>query len=363
MGVAMIRLLAAALAVCVVLVSSTAVEAGDRYAIIICGAAGSQAHAEQHAAWRQSLVGTLTGKFQIPPDHVSVLADTAIKVSAPQAAPPQAQPPGKDADVPRPEALSATTESPGVIAATRENVRTAIGRVAQRASRDDVVLLVLFGHSTYDGVDAKFNLVGPDIEAAEWTTLLARIPARVVFVNTTGASAPFLQRLAADGRIVITATDSPAQKYETVFAKFFADAFGQTESDLDKDGRVSVWEAFAHASGGVKAHYRQRGQLAVERPVLDDTGDGVGKEAGTPGPDGSMASRTFLDASDSPAQGNGPALSELINRRNVLEGEFDELKRRRSFMPPGDYEKERDRLLIDIARISRQIRLEQVKRS
>jgi hypothetical protein len=53
----------------------------------------------------------------------------------------------------------------------------------------------------------------------------------------------------------------------------------------------------------------------------------------------------------------------LINRRNVLEGEFDELKRRRSFMPPGDYEKERDRLLIDIARISRQIRLEQVKRS
>jgi hypothetical protein len=113
----------------------------------------------------------------------------------------------------------------------------------------------------------------------------------------------------------------------------------------------------------VKQYYRQRGQLSVERPVLDDTGDGVGKESGESGPDGSIASRTFLDASDDPGAGTGPALSELINRRNTLEVEFDELKRKRSFMPAGDYEKQRDLLLIDIARISHEIRLEQRKRS
>ena len=81
-----------------------------------------------------------------------------------------------------------------------------------------------------------------------------------------------------------------------------------------------------------------RGQLSVERPVLDDTGDGVGKESGESGPDGSIASRTFLDSSDDPGAGTGPALSELINRRNALEADFDDLKRKRSFMPAGDYD-------------------------
>jgi hypothetical protein len=225
------------------------------------------------------------------------------------------------------------------------------------------VLVVLFGHSTYDGVDAKFNLVGPDLEAADWKSLLAPIPARLVFVNTTGASAPFLQRLADERRIIVTATDNAAQKYETVFPRFFVDALEQTDSDLDKDGRVSVWEAFAWASANVKTFYRQRGQLAVERPVLDDTGDGTGKEAGAIGPDGSLASRTFLDAEDDPSRAGGPALSELISRRNALESQFEDLKRRRSFIPAIDYEKQRDALLIEIARVSRQIRLEQQKRS
>jgi hypothetical protein len=222
---------------------------------------------------------------------------------------------------------------------------------------------VLFGHSTFDGVDAKFNLVGPDLEATEWKAVLAPLGARLVFVNTTGASAPFLARLAGDGRIVMTATDSAAQKYETVFPRFFVDAFTDAATDLDKDGRVSMWEAFAYASAGVRQYYRQRGQLSVEKPILDDTGDGIGKDAAAVGTDGTMASRTFLDAEDDPARASGPALSQLISRRNALELEFDELKRRRGFMPTGDYEKQRDQILIEIARVSRQIRIEERKRS
>ena len=124
-----------------------------------------------------------------------------------------------------------------------------------------------------------------------------------------------------------------------------------------------MWEAFAFASAKVKLYYRQRGQLSVERPVLDDTGDGVGKEASELGPDGAVASRTFLDSGGDPVADANPALSELINRRNALENDFDELKRRREFMPAGDYEKQRDLLLIDIARISHQIRQQQTSSS
>ncbi len=90
--------------------------------------------------------------------------------------------------------------------------------------------------------------------------------------------------------------------------------------------------------------------------MLDDTGDGVGKEAGDVGPDGTVASRTFLDAGPAVARAGNPALSELLSRRERLLADLDELKRKRSFMPEGDYASELERLLVDIARISQQIR-------
>jgi hypothetical protein len=314
-------------------------EAAERYAVIISGASGTAQHATQHAEWRTTLVSALTERMQIPADRILLLGDVASERQAGQ------------------------TPAESLQVSTRENVRATFTRLGRTLTREDVLFVILFGHSTFDGVDAKFNLVGPDLEAADWKAVLAPVAARLVFVNTTGASAPFLTRLAGEGRIVMTATDNASQKYETVFPKYFVAAFGETDTDLDKDGRISMWEAFARASTAVKQYYRQRGQLAVEKPVLDDTGDGVGKDAATTGADGALASRTFLDAEDDPARASGPTLSQLISRRNALELEFDELKRRRSFMPGGDYEKQRDQILIDIARVSRQIRSEERKRS
>jgi hypothetical protein len=380
-----LRLLAACVIGMVALPGVSAVaSAAERYVIVVSGAAGSTELADQHAAWRTALVKALQDKMQMPPERLIVLIDKSTPTGAPGPGASAAKPPAPTAPVQAggrlipgggPAAAAPPASAPAAdpartaeidkraIPATRDNVRATLTKLAQDMKREDVALIVLFGHSTFDGVDAKFNLVGPDLEATEWERLVNALPGRVVFVNTTAASAPFMKRLASNGRVVITATDNPAQRYQTVFPEFFSQAFEATDVDLDKDGRVSIWEAFAYASAQVKQYYRQRGQLSVERPVLDDTGDGVGKESGESGPDGSIASRTFLDSSDDPGAGTGPALSELINRRNQLEADFDDLKRKRTFMPAGDYEKQRDLLLIDIARISHEIRLEQRKRS
>lgn len=340
------RVLASALVS--VLFAATVAHAGERYAVIISGASGTPEHATQHAEWRKALVTALTERMQIPADHLVLLADVTSEAQAGQAPGEAVQP------------------------STRDNVRTTFTRLGRTLTREDVLFVILFGHSTFDGVDAKFNLVGPDLEAADWKTVLAPVAARLVFVNTTGASAPFLTRLAGEGRIIMTATDNASQKYETVFPKYFVAAFTDPETDLDKDGRISMWEAFARASTQVRQYYRQRGQLAVEKPVLDDTGDGVGKDAAAAtttaanaaaSADGALASRTFLDAEDDPGRASGPTLSQLISRRNALELEFDELKRRKNFMPGADYDKQRDTILIDIARVSRQIRTEERKRS
>jgi hypothetical protein len=321
------------------LLAAAPAAAAERYAIVITGAAGSAEHATQHGAWRDELGKALRGALKMPADHVRLLGDIAAERKAERAV-------AEDVDV-----------------ASRDRVRAAFAQITPLLDKDDLLFVVLIGHATFDGVDAKFNLVGPDLEAADWKALVAPIRGKVVFVNTAAASAPFLQRLAGDRRIVVTATDSGVQRYETVFPRFFVQAFAEAETDLDKDSRISVWEAFARASLGVRQHYRQRGQLTVERPVLDDTGDGIGKDAGAVGPDGAIASRTFLDDADDPARAGGPALSELVARRNALESELDELKKRKDFMRLPEYEKRRDEVIIEIARVSRKIRTEQAGRS
>ena len=67
------------------------------------------------------------------------------------------------------------------------------------------------------------------------------------------------------------------------FSRYFIRAFREESADLDKNGRISVWEGFAFASAGVKRHYQQRGQLSTERALLDDNGDGVGRSASEKG--------------------------------------------------------------------------------
>jgi hypothetical protein len=313
--------------VAVVATVSCAIEgrarASDRYVLAVAGAPGSPEHAEAQSQWLDSLAAGLRGPLGLPEDHVIVLGGASAGAASP---------------------------------ATADNVRAAVTRLRQRVGRGDLVAVVLIGHGTWDGEAAKFNLVGPDLDAGAWAELLAPIDAQVVFVNTTAASAPFLPALAGPRRVVVTATNSPLQRFDTVFPQFFVAALTDAEADLDKDERISVWEAFTFASVRVKRHYAQRGQLATERAVLDDTGDGQGKEAGDVGPDGAIASRTFLDAGPAVARAANPALSELLARRERLLADLDELKRKRSFMPSGDYDVELERLLVDIARVSREIR-------
>ena len=52
-----------------------------------------------------------------------------------------------------------------------------------------------------------------------------------------------------------------------------------------------------------------------------------------------------------------------VARRNSLESELDELKKRKDFMRLPEYEKRRDEIVIEIARVSRKIRTEQAGRS
>jgi hypothetical protein len=225
-----------------------------------------------------------------------------------------------------------------------------LDRLRTRLAGDDLLFVMLIGHgTTADDDDGKFNLVGPDLSAAEWASLLKPLPGRLIFVNTTGASFPFLHRLSGPGRIVLTATDSAAQQFETVFPEFFVKALDDPGADADKNGRVSVWEAFSYASAAVRQWYDQHGQLPTERPLLDDNGDGIGLEAQNPGPDGAVARAVYL-APETPPAGD----TEISRRRAELERQLDDLRvRKAASADPGRFDAEIEKILVELAQLSR----------
>jgi hypothetical protein len=296
--------------------------AEQRWAIILSGASGGPKYAESMKSWRTALTSALVDRYGFAKDKVRVFVDETVK-------------PGEQG--------------------TAVNVRAAIAEVKKQLTRDDVLIIVLLGHGTYDGDAAKFNLVGPDLTASDWSTLLTGIAAKLVIVNTTEASFPFLEKLSGSNRVVITATDSAAQKYATVFPEYFAKALGEASTDLDKNGRTSIFEVFAAASLSVKQHYEQRGQLTTERALIDDNGDGVGRESEAPGPDGALARTLYLDGED-PAVANNPELAELTRRRRELEAQAEALKLKKESMSGVQWEAEYEKLMVELAKISREIR-------
>jgi hypothetical protein len=296
--------------------------AEQRFALIISGAAGNPQYAEQYSQWATNLQTILIERMKLARPRLTVLRDGAGAENA----------------------------------ATAVNVRRTLGAIRKSMVRGDLLLIVLIGHGTFDGMDAKFNLVGPDLESAEWAGLIEGLPGQVVFVNTASASFPFLERLAGPRRIVISATDTIAQRFDTVFAEYFIKALQGDAGDLDKNDRISMWEAFAAATDGVRRHYQQRGQLATERGLLDDSGDGVGHDATGSSDDGSAASRIYLDEALPGAAPTDEVLLQLLQKRAALETEADELKIRRSFLPPAEYQKEFERIMIELARVARDIR-------
>jgi hypothetical protein len=176
------------------------------------------------------------------------------------------------------------------------------------------------------------------------------------FVDTTGGSFPFLKALSAPGRVIITATGTYGQKYDTVFADAFIKALTDPVADADKNGRISLLEAFTYASTLVKQYYDQKGQLSTENAVFNDTGDGSPQNKAVPGQAaGTVAGLTYLDAVAAPTSSN-PEVQQLMIRQQQLTQQVDDLRRRRPAMTPEAFDQEFEKLIVELALVSRDVR-------
>jgi hypothetical protein len=271
--------------------------------LIVIGLAGDPEHGELFDKWGKTLATTAEQRLGVTKDHITTLS------------------------------------GPG---ATREAVTKAFASLATAAGDDDTVVIVLFGFGTFDGKVAKFNLPGPDMAPEDFTPLLARLRSkRVAFVNTTSASGPFVEPLSGPGRVVLAATRNGAEKYATLFGGAFVEAFGTDAADANRDGQVTIQEAFEYAKQQVEAAYKREGLMQTEHAIIDNAAN---------------AALVSLGSAHAQALPADEHLRALYVQRQELERRIESLKLLKAGMDPDKYAAELERLATELAEKTRQIR-------
>ena len=238
-------------------------------------------------------------------------------------------------------------------APTREQIRAKFADITRQAKPGDSLVVMLIGHGTYDGVDYKFNIPGPDLTASELGTLLDRVPAtRQLVVNMTSCSGGSIETLRRPTRIVISATKTGSEKNATVFARYFAEALREPAADTDKNESVSALEAFKYAQQKTTDFFETQKRLATEHSVIEDTGKGQGEKTPTAeNGEGRLAGAfPVVRLGANAAAARDPSKRPLIERKEQLEQAIDKLKFDKAAMPQAEYTRQLTQLLLELAK-------------
>jgi len=240
--------------------------------------------------------------------------------------------------------------------ATAARFRDTMNTVEREAKTDDDFVLILIGHGSFDGIEYKFDLPGPDVTAAEIAAMCDRVPSRrQLIVDTTSASGGAMQALEKPGRAVIAATKSGTEKNATVFARYWVEAFEDPSADADKSDSVSAMEAFLYATEKTAAFYNTEKRLAAEHAVFNDVGHGEPvREAGN-GQGMLLSNFTLLRLGASQLAANDPAKRALLDKKEELERKIDILKYRKAAMDPADYKKQLTDALVELSKVQEKL--------
>ncbi len=226
--------------------------------------------------------------------------------------------------------------------ATKAKMTASLSKIASQAKAQDVLVLMMIGHGTFDGAEYKFNLVGPDISGTELAVALNRIPAtRQLVVDMTSASGGITQALKKDGRTVITATKSGSEKNATIFARYWVEALRDPAADTDKNETISALEAFHYAQAKTAGFFTDQKRLATEHAQLEDT-----QHAGA---------FPLVRFGSAAVAVTDPAKQALVAKKEEIENKIDALKYQKDLMAPEDYRKQISALLLDLARTQAEI--------
>lgn len=298
----------------------------DKYAVIITGPTVGESTTNQFRNWSFVLHDVLLRDYGYDSDSVLLLyAD------------------GEDS-------------SPGANAidgaADRAGIEQGLASLRQQVKPGDQITLYLIGHGSGAEDEAKFNIVGPDITGPEFALLLDQFEQQdMVIVNTTSASYGFSTALSSEGRVVISSTRSPSERYDPVFSRYFIEALDSRRGDRDKNNRVSMLEAFRYAKASVEQWYEDQGRLASEHAGLDDNGDALfSLNPAVDDSDGHLAEIAYIDHLADDSAGLSPQALRMKAHMQELERSVIILRGRKADYLEADYWRDMEALLIDLAR-------------
>jgi hypothetical protein len=240
--------------------------------------------------------------------------------------------------------------------ASKAQLSDALAQVGREAKPEDDFVLTLIGHGSFDGMEYKFNLVGPDISAGELAALCDKIAAkRQLIVDTTSSSGGAIAALQRPGRAVIAATKSGTEKNATVFARYWVEALQDPTADTDKSDSISALEAFQYAERKTADFYTTQKRLATEHAEFEDTGKGDAVRSAEGREGALMATLTVERIGAAQAAMNDPTKRGLMEKKEALEQKIDGLKYQKAAMEPGEYKKELTAALLELATVQEEL--------
>ena len=187
---------------------------------------------------------------------------------------------------------------------------------------------------------------------SEFATLLDQFDRQdIVIVNTTSASYGFSTSLSSEGRVVISSTRSPSERYDPIFSRYFIEALDSRNGDRDKNNRVSMLEAFEYAKNNVEAWYEEQGRLASEHAGLDDNGDALfALNPTVDAIDGRLAEIAYIDTLVDDTANLSQEAREFKAKMQEIERSVFILRGRKQDFLDADYWEQMEGLLVDLAR-------------
>ncbi len=237
----------------------------EDYALIVGGVGGEKSFYDEFWSATSRMHNLLTEEYGYSPEHISFLFEDDG------------------------EALGLVDGK-----STKAGVESAFAEIAQKVQPGDRFVFFMIGHATKTGAGLKFNLPGRDLNGTEYADFINQISAeQTILIFGFPYSARMVPQVSKEGRTIITSC-SPHEGYmQSGFGNIFIDAFSDAAADTDRDGAISLLEAFLYTQDRVKTWYENDGSVQSEHPHLDDNGDGIPSRKELPN-DGLLAQGTFF---------------------------------------------------------------------
>ncbi|MGH1470727.1 MAG: hypothetical protein ACRBCS_06010 [Cellvibrionaceae bacterium] len=296
-----------------------------KYALILVGASYDDKYDKQFKTWAIDLRKSLIKEYGYQSKRITVLLGNESKRNI-----------GSDGK------------------ANANTIKKSFEDLAKTIKTNDQLMLVMFGHGSGEGDSSKYQIVGPDLTALDFRAMMAEIKTQnIVVVNTTSASHGFTKSLASPGRVLLSATRSRAEIYDTLFPHYFVEGLEKKKADRDKNDRVSVLESFLYANNKVAEYYKKNDILPSEHATLEDNDDAVFSVDPLHQNDGRIAEIAYIDVDALSNNQLSPKVAVLKSKMDKLERDIFLLRGQKKQFDSEEYWQKLEPLLIELATTTR----------